>query len=100
VVSDEPLKQEEKAEEKPAESLKEELTKPAKKEASSDDAPAITTFFSLEELKSGVEGIAANSREQHLHPDEFEKVFGMPKEKFNEMRLWKRTESKKKVGLF
>jgi hypothetical protein len=100
VVSEERLKQEEKVEEKSAEIFKEEQTKPAKNEASSDDTPAITTFFSLEELKSGVEGIAANSREQYLHPDVFEKVFGMTKEKFNEMRLWRRTESKKKVGLF
>ena len=99
-VSKEPLKQEEQVDEKPAEAVKEEQTKPMEKDAPSDDAPAITTFFSLEELKSGVEGIASNAREQYLHPDEFEKVFGMTKEKFNEMRLWRRTESKKKVGLF
>jgi hypothetical protein len=47
-----------------------------------------------------MEGIAENSREQHLHPDEFEKVFGITKENFNEVRLWKRQELKKKVGLF
>jgi hypothetical protein len=59
-----------------------------------------TTFFSLQELKSGVEGIPHHLREQYLHPDEFEKLFGMNREKFNEMRQWKRVDAKKKVGLF
>jgi serine/threonine protein kinase len=66
-------------------------------------APAVaspTTFFSLSELISGVDGIPYNLREQHLHPDEFEKLFGMTREKFNEMREWKRVDAKKKVGLF
>jgi hypothetical protein len=66
--------------------------------APADASP--TTFFSLEELKSGVEGIPYDLREQHLHPDEFEKLFGMTRENFNEMRQWKRVDAKKKAGLF
>lgn len=99
-VSEESPKHKERTEVMPAEAAKEEQTKPPNKEATSDDDPAIPTFFSLEELHAGVEGIAPDAREQYLHPYEFEKIFGITRENFNEMRLWRRQELKKKVGLF
>ena len=100
VVSEKPPKQEERTEEKLTESGKREQTEPRRKEALFDDDSAIVTFFSLEELKSGIEGIPPNAREQYLRPDEFEKVFGMTRENFNNMRLWRKQELKKKIGLF
>lgn len=47
-----------------------------------------------------MDGVDFAKREQHLSPEEFESKFGVMKEEFNGMRLWKRQAAKKKVGLF
>ena len=38
-------------------------------------------------------------REFHLSDQEFEKVFGMTKQKYQTLQAWKRTQLKKKAGL-
>ena len=60
----------------------------------------ISTFYSFQDLKSGVAGIEYAQREQYLSPDEFVEVFGMSKEEFNGLRKWRQHAVKKKVGLF
>lgn len=59
-----------------------------------------TTFYSLDELRAGVDGVEFTKREQYLSPEDFESTFGMSKEEFNELRKWKQQLLKKKVGLF
>jgi hypothetical protein len=77
-----------------------------KKKAEADSArnraaeAAGTQFYSLEELKAGVEGIDHAYREQYLSPAEFKTHFGMTKEEFKELKSWKKVSYKKKVGLF
>lgn len=39
-------------------------------------------------------------REFHLSDADFEKLFGMTKKKYLTLQPWKRTQLKKKVGLF
>jgi hypothetical protein len=58
------------------------------------------TYYSLQELKSGVEGVEYFQREQYLSPNDFKQVFGMSKGEFNGLRKWKQQELKKKAGLF
>lgn len=38
--------------------------------------------------------------ERHLSPEEFQAVFGMTIDKFNELPEWKRVDLKKRVKLF
>ena len=38
--------------------------------------------------------------ERHLSPDEFQKLFSMTIEKFNELPEWKRVDLKKRLKLF
>jgi hypothetical protein len=45
-------------------------------------------------------GAAAASKEQLLTDSEFEVTFGMTKDKFNELPMWKRQNLKKSKGLF
>jgi 8-oxo-dGTP pyrophosphatase MutT (NUDIX family) len=58
------------------------------------------SFYTLVELKAGAPGVEYAKREQHLADTEFLELFGMTKENFNKMKLWKRVDAKKKVGLF
>ena len=69
-------------------------------DADTNDTLNITTFYSLEELKAGMDGVDLTKREQYLSPEDFESMFGMSKEEFNGLRKWKQQLLKKKVGLF
>jgi hypothetical protein len=49
-----------------------------------------TTKFSYENLKGKFpDGIDPTRKEAYLSDEEFNKVFGMPKEKFYELKKWK-----------
>lgn len=58
--------------------------------------------FSLEALKNlgSKDGVDPTKKEEYLEDKEFEEVFGMNMEKFQGLRLWKRRDLKRKVGLF
>ncbi|KAG7480706.1 hypothetical protein MATL_G00059100 [Megalops atlanticus] len=45
-------------------------------------------------------GVDRTRLERHLAPEEFQQLFGMPIEEFDQLSLWKRNDLKKKVSLF
>uniref|UniRef100_A0A672LG72 Dematin n=1 Tax=Sinocyclocheilus grahami TaxID=75366 RepID=A0A672LG72_SINGR len=45
-------------------------------------------------------GVDRTRLERHLSPEEFQNVFGMSIEEFDQLSLWKRNDLKKKVSLF
>jgi hypothetical protein len=66
------------------------------------DKPAGTVTFSKAELASmdGSSGIDMERKESYLGAGEFVEVFGMERNVFDAMPLWKRQAAKKKAGLF
>jgi len=57
--------------------------------------------FSLAELKAGaVTNIDPARKEQYLHDDEFQAQFKMGKAEFEKLAAWKKSDLKKRVGLF
>ncbi len=66
------------------------------------DKPAGTATFSAAELAAldGSSGIDMERKESYLSPGEFVEVFGMERNLFDAMPLWKRQAAKKKAGLF
>lgn len=67
-------------------------------------AETIDSTFSYDQLKAKsdnpVTGIDFKRREAYLSVEEFETVFGMPKEAFYKLPKWKQDMQKKKVDLF
>ena len=60
-----------------------------------------TNVMKLEDLKGKFpEGVKPDAKEQYLSAEEFQAVFNMDKDSFNQLKLWKQKELKKKVGLF
>jgi len=61
-----------------------------------------TERFRLEEVTTNRTHRPLNPvcRELYLHDDDFKKVFGMSKEEFYSMKLWRQRELKKRMGLF
>ncbi|TPX30793.1 hypothetical protein SmJEL517_g05708 [Synchytrium microbalum] len=62
-----------------------------------------TTTYPIELLKKKDElppGVDPNRIEDFMSPEDLQKVFKMDKDKFSALPLWKRTELKKKAGLF
>jgi len=45
-------------------------------------------------------GVKGNMKEHYLSDEEFEKVLGMTKSAWGELKLWKQEGKKKDVGLF
>ena len=66
------------------------------------DKPAGTATFSAPELAAmdGSSGIDMERKESYLSAGEFVEVFGMERNVFDAMPLWKRQAAKKKAGLF
>ena len=66
------------------------------------DKPAGTVTFSKAELAAmdGSSGIDMERKESYLGAGEFVEVFGMERNVFDAMPLWKRQAAKKKAGLF
>ncbi|KAL9657713.1 hypothetical protein ABK040_005066 [Willaertia magna] len=58
--------------------------------------------YSFEVLSSGVlpEGIDKSKLESYLSTEEFEKIFGMSKKKFYELKSWQQSKMKKEKNLF
>jgi hypothetical protein len=56
----------------------------------------------IEKLKfmKGSDGIDPTVKEQYLSDEQFQTAFGMGKDEFRKMPLWKRQNQKKKAGLF
>jgi len=59
-----------------------------------------SAIFTLDQIKSGHEGVDPSHKEQHLSEDEFKKIFGVSKAEFNKMPQWKQVAKKKEFGLF
>lgn len=53
----------------------------------------------LKKMK-GSDGIDPTVKEKYLSGDDFQELFGMNKDAFAAMPLWRRQQVKKKVGLF
>lgn len=54
----------------------------------------------VDQLRSGVDGVDGKKKESYLSDEEFRKVFGIGKEEFEGLASWKKLEMKKKAGLF
>eukprot|EP00966_Prymnesium_polylepis_P255144 5894737-Prymnesium_polylepis.2 len=67
-----------------------------------DFADPGTERFSLEEITTNRTHRPLNPvcRELYLNEEDFKRVFGMEKELFYSMKLWRQRELKKKMGLF
>ena len=60
-----------------------------------------TTKFPYEELKDKfLEGVKPNKKEWYLSEEEFEKLFEMSFEQYQEMPEWKQPKLKKPLGLY
>merc|ERR1712150_61117 len=70
-----------------------------KSQESSFGAKVIGRQGSIPILEDGSDGFP-NLREAALPDDEFEKLFGMTKEKFYTLRKWRQDSKKKDVGLW
>jgi len=69
-----------------------------KEEVKYEDA---SVTHSYDDLKKGTpEGVNPTKKEQYLSEGDFEKVFGMSKAKFNDLKDWKKKDLKKQKGLF
>lgn len=62
--------------------------------------PKDKTFTHDELNKKFPEGVKGDAKEWYMADDEFERVMGMPKDKYKDLKLWKQQDIKKKVGLF
>jgi villin 1 len=62
----------------------------------------LQTTFELAALKQmkGADGIDPTQKEKYLSDSVFKEAFGMDKDAFAAMPLWRRQQLKKKVGLF
>lgn len=59
------------------------------------------TVFTMDEIKGKwPKGIKGDAKEFYLADAEFEAVLGMTKEAWGELKMWKRENKKKEVGLF
>ena len=45
-------------------------------------------------------GLEMTQKESYLSEDEFKEIFGVVREEFGKLALWKKQAAKKKVGLF
>jgi hypothetical protein len=63
---------------------------------------AVQDTLEFEQLKTmkGIDGIDPTKKETYLSDEQFMEVFGVDKNAFKNMPLWRRQEKKKKVGLF
>lgn len=60
-----------------------------------------TNVFAYEDLKGKFpNGVKGNMKEQYLSDEEFEKVLGMSKAAWADLKLWKQEGKKKDAGLF
>lgn len=60
-----------------------------------------TNKFSYDDLKAGVpKGVKGTHKPHYLSDAEFEKVMGMKHDAYDLLKEWKKTDIKKKVGLF
>ena len=59
------------------------------------------TKYTLEDLQGKqIEGVDPDLKEEYLNDDEFDRAFGMERETFMALPVWKRRAAKKKVNLF
>nr|CBX24534.1 advillin protein [Paracentrotus lividus] len=67
-----------------------------------EDSFENTAKFTVAELqaKEVPEGVNAGKKEKHLSKADFEKIFGMPYEKYATIPKWKQDNLKKKAGLY
>ena len=73
-------------------------TKPAQSVA---EPVEITTFYSLQELKTSPPAECDRSKlEVYLSDEDFKTAMGFTKEEFTKLPKWKQTNKKKEVGLF
>ena len=71
-----------------------------KEEASKWLDPATNKFPKEELIDKFPTGVNPGCKEEYLADGEFEALFGMNKAAFRELKKWKQTDLKKKVGLF
>jgi len=57
-------------------------------------------FYTLDELKKPINGVEWAKREEYLSNEDFITHFGMQKESFKSLPMWKRQSAKKKNGIF
>jgi len=63
--------------------------------------PQNILYYSIVELKSGViSGIDNQIKETYLSPEDFMTAFGMSREAFATLPMWRQSNLKKKAGLF
>jgi len=76
----------------------------SKSEDGGDEGEEITEFFSYDRLKSKstdpAPKINIKRKEAYLSPEDFEKLFGIPKSQFYEMPKWKQDQRKRNLQLF
>ena len=69
--------------------------------ASSDAALTVDKFYPYEQLRDNPpDGVERSLREHYLSDADFEALFGVSKEIFFAQPKWKRTQAKKRHGLF
>lgn len=60
-----------------------------------------STFYSVDQLRTkSVAGLDYKNREKYISPEDFEGLFQMSREEFSDLPQWKKTQLKRKQGLF
>ncbi|XP_024402888.1 villin-3 isoform X1 [Physcomitrium patens] len=76
----------------------------SKSEDGGDEGEEITEFFSYDRLKASPTDpdlkINVKRKEAYLSPEDFEKLFGMPRSQFYELPKWKQDQRKRNLQLF
>jgi len=62
--------------------------------------PQVDKYYTLEEIKRNKSLASCDTKEAYLSDQDFEKVFGMTKEEFYNLRPWKQKQLKKSKGFF
>jgi len=68
--------------------------------ASTVGVPQVDKFYTIEEIKRNKSIASSDTKEAYLNDEDFEKVFGMSKVDFYNLRPWKQKQLKKSKGIF
>ena len=80
------------------------VSKPPNNSIKANSSPASSggpsSFYTVEHLKTKPMGVDLANVDTLLSPSDFEKVFGMSKEKWQNIPAWQKTAKRKEAGLF
>ena len=65
-----------------------------------DDGNGAKAFYTVEELKTPIDGVDWSCRENYLTDDDIQKYFAVSRSELKALSNWKKQAAKKKIGIF